>query len=171
MVTIREEQKGDEAQIREVNEITFGQPNEANIVDKLRISCDVQISLVAEVDNKIVGHILFTPVTIENKEGEIEGMGLAPMAVLPEFQKQKIGTKLVEIGLEIVNQKNYPFVVVLGHPDYYPKFGFEKASNHGVKSEYKNVPDESFMISILNKNELDRIKGIAKYCKEFNEAV
>jgi len=91
------------------------------------------------------------------------------MAVLPEFQKQRIGSKLIEIGLEFVKQKNYSFVVVLGHPEYYPKFGFEKASKYNVKSEYKEVPDEAFMIKILNENEKEKIKGIAKYCKEFNE--
>ncbi len=95
MMTIRKEQIGDEEQIRLVNTRAFDQPAEANVVDTLRQACPKGISFVALLEDQIVGHILFTPAVIENQKKQIWGMGLAPLAVLPEFQKQGIGSKLV----------------------------------------------------------------------------
>jgi len=170
MVLIREEKKQDIEAIRQVNIKAFGQSQEADIVDKLRNNCSPFLSLVAEVDNKIAGHILFTPVLIETDTGMVEGMGLAPMAVLPEYQKQGIGSNLAIKGLEKVKQSVCPFVIVLGHSDYYPKFGFEPASRYGIRSEWE-VPDEAFMVILFDKSKSDTISGIAKYRSEFAEAV
>ncbi|MBU2623130.1 MAG: N-acetyltransferase, partial [Proteobacteria bacterium] len=114
----------------------FEQPVEADIVDKLRQACPDFISLVAEDGKIIVGHILFTPVVIEESERKLQGMGLAPMAVMPERQRQGIGTKLIKRGLELLKEQGCPFVVVLGHPEYYPRFGFEPASRHNLKSQW-----------------------------------
>lgn len=94
---------------------------------------------------------LFTPVLIESEGKQITGISLAPMAVFPEYQNKGIGTKLVNAGLENLKGLNIPFIIVLGHPNYYPKFGFEIASNYGIKSEYEGAPDEAFMIIILEK--------------------
>jgi putative acetyltransferase len=171
MITIRKEQRGDEEQIRLVNTCAFGQPAEADIVDTLRKACPEGVSLVAVREVKIVGHILFTPAVIEAKEQEIRGMGLAPMSVQPEFQRQGIGAKLVRAGLDEMRKARQPFVIVLGHPEYYPRFGFARASRYGIVSQYDNVPDEAFMILVLDRVALKGASGIAKYRAEFDAAV
>ena len=168
MIRIREEQAQDVVAIREVNVRGFGQSQEADIVDKLRQNCDELISLVALKEDKIVGHILFSPVTIESGDGTIRGMGLAPMAVLPEHQRQGIGSELVRAGIERLKNMDCPFVIVVGFPEYYPRFGFESASRYGIKSEW-DVPDEAFMILVLNESELGGISGVVKYQPEFAE--
>lgn len=169
MIEIRSEKPEDIDSIREVNTSAFKQPNEADLVDKLRKNCNNFISLVAEVDDQIVGHILFTPVTIETKNGVIDGMGLAPMAVLPDFQKKGIGARLIEKGIEELKKSNCPFVIVLGHPEYYPKFGFKAASRYGIRSTWE-VPDEAFMILKLMDVDLSNYVGVARYRREFDEA-
>jgi putative acetyltransferase len=120
-------------------------------VDKLRQICSSRISLVAISNDQIVGHILFTPIVIHGKERIVQGMGLAPMTVLPEFQRQGIGSRLVKAGLDVIEKTKYPFVIVLGHPTYYPRFGFVPASRYGITSEYENVPDEAFMILVFDR--------------------
>jgi len=171
MVNIRIESQEDIHQVYLLNEQAFEQPAEANIVDKLRLSCPEYLSLVAEDDQKIVGHILFTPVVLEHSHGNIQGMGLAPMAVSPDRQKQGIGSRLVEKGLEILKSQNCPFVIVLGHPEYYPRFGFERASKYGLVSQWEGVPDEAFMVIVMDKTALEGFSGVAKYRIEFNEAM
>jgi putative acetyltransferase len=171
MITIRKEQRGDEEQIRLVNTCAFGQPAEADVVDTLRKACPEGVSLVAVCEDKIVGHILFTPAVIEAKEKEIGGMGLAPMSVQPEFQRQGIGAKLVQAGLDEMRKAQQPFVIVLGHPEYYPRFGFARASRYGIVSQYDNVPDEAFMILVLDRVALKGASGIGKYRAEFDAAM
>lgn len=170
-IIIRNEQKGDQDQIHKVNELAFGQAEEANIVDVLRETCPEGISLVAEVNNEIVGHILFTPAVIGSETDLIKGMGLAPMSVLPDYQNQGIGSQLVKEGLKIVKENGTAFVIVLGHPNYYPRFGFEKASKYYIKSEYKGIPDEAFMIIIFDEQKMKGISGMARYRKEFDAAM
>jgi len=171
MVIIREEQTGDTKQIWIVNHRAFGRTEEADLVNKLRQSCTNRISLVAVSNGQIGGHILFTPVTIQAKERIITGMGLAPMAVLPESQHQGIGSQLVKAGLQVVKKAKYPFVIVLGHPTYYPRFGFVPASRYGIKSEYENIPDEAFMILVFGQASLKDVSGVAKYRPEFAAAI
>jgi len=171
MVIIREERPGDAQQIRIVNQRAFGQNEEANIMDKLRRTCPNAISLVAISGDQIVGHILFTPVTIQAEEKMITGMGLGPMAVLPEFQRQGIGSQLVKAGLKVIEKAEHPFVVVLGHPGYYPRFGFVPASRHRFVSEYEDVPDEAFMILVFDQSALKGVSGVAKYRPEFAAAI
>jgi putative acetyltransferase len=113
----------------------------------------------------------FTPVTIQAEEKIITGMGLSPMAVLPEFQRQGIGSQLVKAGLEVIEKVKHPFVVVLGHPGYYPRFGFVPASRHRFVSEYKDVPDEAFMILVFDQSALKGVSGVAKYRPEFAAAI
>ena len=170
-IKIRKEMFQDIDAIRAVNEQAFGQPQEANIVDKLRADCDGLLSLVALQDEKITGHILFSPVPIEGSFGILKGMGLAPMAVLPEFQRKGVGSELVKAGIEILKKSKSPFTIVLGHPEYYPRFGFERASLYGIKSQWEGVPDHAFMILWLDKTVMNHVSGVAKYRDEFNEAM
>jgi putative acetyltransferase len=170
MVEIRKEQPEDIPIIHQVNKRAFGQLLEADLVDRLRRNCKDLLSLVAVAGNEIVGHILFSSVTVEGEETTAEGMALAPMAVLPEYQRQGIGSKLVRAGIARLVSSNCAFVIVLGHADYYPRFGFEPAHSYGVRCEWE-VPDDAFMILVLNESVMQGISGVARYRPEFAEAV
>ena len=121
---IREENDEDRVAIWDVNRSAFESEAEANLVDALRDGGYVEVSLVAEIDGKIVGHILFSRVMIRTTVGEVEAVSLAPMAVLPNHQRQGIGSKLVQAGLEACREEGQKIVMVLGHPDFYSRFGF-----------------------------------------------
>jgi putative acetyltransferase len=171
VTAIRGETPDDVVAVREINELAFGQPAEANLVDKLRQTCGEALSLVA-VDvarDAIVGHILFTPVVVESHGRRVVGMGLAPMAVHPDCQRQGIGSTLVRHGLRILAERGCPFVVVVGHADYYPRFGFEPASRHGLASQWHGMPDEVFMVAILDQPAMNGVGGVARYRSEFDE--
>ena len=165
---VRSEKPEDVPAIRIVNELAFGGAAEADLIDALRRNGKAPISLVAEDDGRVVGHILFSPVTIETSERELVGVGLAPMSVIPERQNQRIGSLLVEEGLRRCREEGRRFVVVLGHPGYYPRFGFVPASRFGIKSEY-DVADEVFMVMELQEGALSGCAGVVKYQPEFNE--
>lgn len=165
---IREEQAEDIERIRCINSEAFDTEAEAKLVDTLRQSGIPLISLVAEKDGELVGHILFTPVSIDDNKAMPSIAGLAPMAVLPSWQKKGIGSKLVEEGIKYCRQSGYSAVVVLGHPEYYPRFGFVPSVRYGIKSEY-DVPDNVFMVKELKKDALANCRGIIKYHKAFNQ--
>jgi len=165
---IRQEKPEDINDIHALNELAFGQPQEANIVDKLRINCNSLLSLVAIENDNVAGHILFSPVKIEGQHGIIRGMGLAPMAVLPKIQRKGIGTQLVKSGIKNLKKIQCPFIIVLGHPEYYPRFGFERASLYGIKCQWEGIPDDAFMILWLDKSMMNPASGLAKYRDEFN---
>jgi putative acetyltransferase len=168
---IRQETREDIKGIHALNELAFGQPLEADIVDKLRNNCDDLLSLVATENEKIVGHILFSPAEIEGPNGVLKGMGLAPMAVLPDMQRQGIGILLIDKSIEELKKLRCPFILVLGHHEYYPRFGFERASLYGIKCQWDGIPDEAFMILWLDRSKAGQVSGLAKYREEFNEAV
>ena len=171
MLTVRQEEPGDAAAIRTINERAFDQPEEANIVDTLRTnSPGLLLSLVAVLDDQVVGHILFSPAKIEATDRLVLGMGLAPMAVLPEHQRQGIGSILVSTGIAALEECGCPFIIVLGHAEYYPRFGFVKASQHGIQCQW-DVPDEAFMVLILDGVAMHDASGLARYRDEFNEAM
>lgn len=171
MISIREEEPGDLSAIQAINERAFGQREEADIVDRLRDSCKDLLSLVAECDGEAAGHILFSPVVTESEHGAVRGVGLAPMAVLPEHQRKGIGTALVERGLEILRERGCPYVIVLGHPEYYPRFGFVPASKREIECQWPGVPDEAFMILVLDETAMAGVAGVARYRDEFDAAM
>ena len=169
-IQIEKEQPDDIDGIRQVNLAAFDGSGEADVVDQLRAACPNFLSLVAKSEGSIVGHILFTPVQIvKDAGGLIEGMGLAPMAVLPDYQGRGIGSALVREGLRRLDSANVPFVIVLGHPSFYPRFGFERASKFNVRSSYENVPDDVFMIHIFDTDRMAGVSGTAYYQPEFDQ--
>lgn len=170
-IQIRNERPGDEKAIYEVNFRAFGQDAEPKLVDVLRANCPEGISLVAEQEGVVVGHILFTPAQIEEGPKKTKGMGLAPLAVLPEYQRKGIGSALVRFGLEELHKRGTLFVVVIGHPWFYPKFGFEKASQYGVRCEYNQVPDEASMILVFDPKKFQGVQGVAVERPEFASAM
>ncbi|HQG32578.1 MAG TPA: N-acetyltransferase [Deltaproteobacteria bacterium] len=170
-ILIRDERPADIPAVRSVYKQAFGRLQEAKLAERLLMSCNTVESLVAEDKGRIVGHIMFSPVTIDSWCGTVEGMGLAPVAVLPEYQKQGVGSRLVNQGLSILRAKSCPFVVVLGHPDYYPRFGFEPASWHGMKSQWDDVPDDAFFVIIMDRKAMEGVSGTVKYRDEFSGGV
>ena len=166
-MNIREELPSDIKKIWKLNSEAFETEVEANLVDALRSSGCTYISLVAEIDGNVVGHILFTPINLTQNENNLKLLGLAPMAVSSQFQNKGIGSKLVLAGLEYCKLQGYDAVVVLGHPAYYPKFGFLPSVKYGIKSEYE-VPDDVFMILELRPEALKGHKGVIKYHEAFN---
>jgi len=167
---IREEMPGDIEAVRMVNKEAFGQSVEANIIDKLRQNCPDVISLVAVQDDRVVGHVFFSPAVIESAK-PLPGMGLAPVAVLPAWQRRGVGSTLIQKGLEILKGRSCPFVIVLGNAEYYPRFGFERASLHGIRSQWVGIPDEAFMILVLDEPATKGMSGVARYRAEFDEAM
>jgi putative acetyltransferase len=167
MIAVRTEKTEDHKSVRRVNELAFGRRNEADLVDALRANARPYVSSVAVIDEQVVGHILFSPVSVESEGSAFTAMGLAPMAVLPECQNQGIGSRLVREGLKECERLGEDIVVVLGHPNYYPRFGFMPASLKGLRSEY-DVPDEVFMVLELSEGALGGRRGLVKYHSEFS---
>jgi len=166
LIGVRSERMEDHPAVYRVNQLAFGRPNEADLVEALREKGGPCISLVATLDERIVGHIFFSPVCVESEGVAFGAMGLAPMAVLPNCQNQGIGTRLVREGLRECQSLGHDIVVVLGHPKFYPRFGFTAASLKGLQSEY-DVPDEVFMVAELKPGALDGLSGLVKYHREF----
>lgn len=164
---IRPETRADHAGIRTVLETAFEAPGEARLVDTLRQQAKPLVSLVAELDDRVVGFILFSPVTFADHP-ELEIMGLAPMAVLPSHQRTGIGSALVRAGLAECERLAISAVVVLGHPEYYLRFGFQPASRFGLGCEY-DVPDEVFMALELQPGCLAEVSGTVRYHAAFRE--
>ncbi len=161
---VRQERASDRAAIYRVNEAAFESEAEAHLVDRLRDQVDGTISLVAEGSEGVVGHIMFSPVALG--EG-INVAGLAPMAVLPAQQGRGLGSALVKAGLEACRVAGYVAVVVLGHPQFYPKFGFRPAGQFAICSQYP-VPPEVFMALELEAGSLAGVAGTAVYAEAFN---
>ena len=170
MLTVRPETPEDIVAIRYVNEQAFGQKEEAELVAKLRHRNAVTLSLVAVEGSQIVGHILFSPVTVASEHSSFEAIALAPMAVLPAYQRQGIGGQLVRTGLEECRNLGHEIIVVLGHPDYYPRFGFVPARPRGIDCEFE-VPEEAWMILELREGALAERTGTVKFQPEFYEAI
>ncbi len=172
-ITLRQETKDDFKAVFQVNQIAFGQDDEAKLVDALRNNPTVfvpDLSIVATNNNKIVGHILFTKINIKDDNGNLhESLGLAPMAVSPELQKSGIGGQLIRKGFEVAKELGFKSVIVLGHEHYYPKFGFAPADKWNIKAPF-DVPSNVFMAMELVKDGLKNISGTVVYPKEFEIA-
>jgi putative acetyltransferase len=163
-IEIREERADDVAAVRELNRRAFEQDQESNIVDALRANGAALLSLVATLNDQVVGHIMYSPLSIS---GNVKGAALGPMAVLPEHQRQGIGSKLIEAGNQKLKDAGCPFIIVVGHADYYPRFGFRAASEHGITCEW-DVPDDVFMLLVLDEAKMEGVSGLAKYRHEFS---
>lgn len=170
-LTIREERPGDEAAIRRVVTAAFETAVEADLVDALRTS-DAWLpllSLVGIEDGAVVGHALFTRATIETADARLPIVALAPMAVVPERQRQGIGGALIRAGLERARASGERIAIVLGHPGYYPRFGFEPAIPRGITCVFAEAGRESaFMALALQPGALDGVQGRAQYAPAFS---
>ena len=163
LIEIREEHLGDVTAVRDVNRLAFGQDQEGNIVDALRSNGAALLSLVATLDGQVVGHIMYSSLSV----GDNQGYALGPMAVMPEHQRQGIGSQLIEAGNRKLREAGCPFVVVVGHPEYYPRFGFRPARTYGISCEWE-LPDNVFMVLVLDPVKMQGVAGVAKYRHEFS---
>jgi putative acetyltransferase len=164
---IREEAPGDAAAIRRLEATAFDTDAEAKLVDALRAAGALTLSLVAEADGEIVGHIAFSPVVVSSTRGTSQGVGLGPMAVAPACQRQGIGGRLIEDGLRRLRDAGHRFCVVLGHAEYYPRHGFTRASDFGMRWE-RPVPDDVFFVRELAPAGLEGVSGTVRYRPEFD---
>ncbi|MFH1383838.1 MAG: N-acetyltransferase [Candidatus Omnitrophota bacterium] len=170
MTDIRPEQEEDIPVIRQIHEAAFGRSAEADLVDTLRKENAHVLSIVAVVDGAVVGHILFTPVTVEATGSSQEILGLGPMAVMPHYQRQGLGAMLIEVGICGCLLKGVCVVVVLGHPAYYRRFRFMSSDTFSFTSEF-DVPPDVFMVRELHAGYLQRMKGVVKYHPAFRSSV
>lgn len=169
MIEVRNEEPQDQDAIHRLNLAAFDNGPEAALVDKLRTSCKECLAFVAVDDGAVVGYILFTPVTVDGCS--VTGMGLAPMAVLPSHQRKGIGSRLVQHGLKHLRESGCPFTIVLGHPEYYPRFGFEIASKYRLLCQWEGIPDEAFMVAVADGSALPEAGGVARYREEFDDVM
>ena len=164
MLSIREETPQDYEAIREVNRLAFHQEEEGQIVDRLRADGLVIASLVAVEDGGVVGHILFSVLPIETDRGVLRAASLAPMAVRPERQRQGIGSALVRRGLALCRARGYSICIVVGHPAYYPRFGFSAERAENLRSPFTG---EAFMALELEPGALEGVVGTVCYPEAF----
>jgi putative acetyltransferase len=168
--TIRRETDSDIDAVHRVNEVAFGQPGEAALVDALRENGADILSLVAERGGEVVGHILFSPAHVVSDDGEeTDAVALAPIAVLPAHQRTGVGAALIEQGLTTLREAGHGLVIVLGHAAYYPRFGFVPASMFSIRCPF-DVPDEAFMAMELRKGATPDGGGVVRYRPEFDGA-
>ena len=150
--------------IRSIHEAAFGRPDEADLVESLRSEGAVLLSLVAGVEQRVVGHILFSRMSIETSNGPVPAAALAPVAVFPDHQRRGIGGQLIRSGLDLLRERGEQIVIVLGHPGYYPRFGFSSEKAHSLESPF---PPEAFMATELSSGALDGIRGKVRYPAAF----
>jgi len=165
-VSVRAETKADHFGIRQVHLEAFGSPAEADLVDWLRTAGAASVSLVAEVSGTLAGHVLFSPVTIEHSPDNLPALGLAPLGVLPSHQRQGIGSALTQAGLPACQNLACEVVFVLGHPEYYRRFGFRPASEHGLWYTDLGLRP-AFMALELKPGTLSGLSGSVNYHPEF----
>ena len=161
---LRPEGQADQAAVNDINVAAFGREAEARLVAMLREQARPLVSLVAEDAGAVIGHIMFSPVSLGGFARLM--MGLAPMAVAPAHERRGIGSALVRAGLERCREIGAAAVVVLGHPDFYPRFGFLSAARFGLACEY-DVPAEAFMALELEPHAFRGAAGIVSYHPAF----
>lgn len=174
-INIRSEKKADQQEIYEVVKRAFetaehADEDEHNLVNRLRNSESFipELSIVATIDEKIIAHVLFTKAIIKNNEQEFATLALAPVSVVPEFQRKGVGSKIMTESLQKAKQLGYESVIVLGSNEYYPKFGFTEAAHFDIKAPFE-VPSEFFMALELVGNSLEKVNGTVIYAPEFFE--
>lgn len=168
-VGIRPERPADREAIHSVHARAFGRHDEGDLVDSLRGRVEPSVSLVAVQTEAVVGHVFFGPVRIEADGEESRAIGLAPLAVLPEQQKRGVGSRLVEAGLRACHEVGEDVVFVLGHPSYYPRFGFQPAGARGL--HYRDVSfDAAFMVIELTPGALRGRRGRVRYDEAFERS-
>jgi putative acetyltransferase len=164
MITIRPQNSSSDPQaIAAINAGAFAEHGGTEAFDKFRTERDDIVSLVAEENGVLLGHVLFSPVTLAAPAGKVTGMGLGQLAVTPERQKEGIGSQLSETGIQQLREIHCPFVIVIGHAAYYPRFGFERGSLHNVKCQWPHIPDETFMVLFLDEQTKDQLTGVASF--------
>jgi putative acetyltransferase len=170
MVIVRAETAKDYDSVFRVNELAFGRDNEARLVEVVRKTefFIPGLSLVAVKGVEVIGHILISMIHVDTKEGKTPVLGLAPIAVLPEFQRQGIGSELIRKGIKESRRLKHQAIVLIGHPEYYPRFGFEPARAKGLETAYP-VPDEVFLALELYPGALDGISGMIIHPPAFND--
>jgi putative acetyltransferase len=166
--TIRPERPDEYDAVRAVNLSAFDNPTEADLVDAMRATPQhlPELSLVAEVDGQIVGHAYFCEVVVEREDGEITALSLGPIAVRPAWQRKGIGGALIREGQERGRERGYPFIVLNGHPWYYPRFGFVPARQYGLETIWP-VSDPVFMVCELQPGALEKAAGQLRYPEPF----
>ena len=171
MITIRAEQPADEAAIHDVNVLAFGREAEARLVAALRGGAAFvpELSLVAVDGGQVVGHVLLSRVHIDGPAGDVPALALGPIAVRPARQRQGIGSALIRHALDEARRLGYTLVVLIGHPSYYPRFGFVPASTFGLESTF-GVPDEVFMALPLRPGGFEGIHGTVLFPAAFDSA-
>ena len=167
MTKLRDERAEDTEAIAAVLDAAFGGEEESRLVSALRAEGSLAISQVAELDGRVVAHIGFSPVRVVRASGEARGLALAPMAVLPEHQGSGIGSSLVVSSLGVARELGVGWVVVLGHPEYYPRFGFERAAGFGLRCRWE-VPQEHYMALELEPGSLVGVAGEVLYAAAFD---
>jgi putative acetyltransferase len=170
VITIRPESLADHEAVYTINREAFGAEGEARLVEALRRSPAFipELSLVAFEGSKAVGHILFTPIVVRSAERSHDALALAPMAVLPAYQKQGIGSALVRRGLDDARALGHTVVIVVGHPEYYPRFGFVPARPLGINAPFE-VASEAFMALELRPDALQSVHGDVEYPAPFSD--
>jgi putative acetyltransferase len=163
---VRDETGEEAPTVFTIHEAAFPTDAEARLVDALRASGNLSVSLVATVGSAIIGHIAFSPVEIQTSSSPSKGLGLAPVAVAPAYQRQGVGSAMIRAGLERCKEMQARYVVVLGEPAYYQRFGFRAAHLRGIRNEYQ--AQEEFMIMELVPGGIPGGGGLARYCKEFS---
>lgn len=164
---IRPETAADAGAIFAVHAAAFPTNAEARLVDRLRARGDGYLGFVAEHDGEVVGHVAFSPVTVTDPDSSVRGLGLAPIGVVPTHQRRGVGGALIRAALEECRAAGWPFVVLLGHPEYYPRYGFRKASEAGLRNEYG--ADDAFMVLELTPGGVPSAGGLVKYGPDFAE--
>lgn len=169
-VEIMQEAPNDYPAVYDLNTAAFGRNHEAHLVDRLRGSDAFipPLSLVAKIENKVVGHILFTRIDIVNDNDRFESLALAPMAVSPHWQRCGIGAQLIRYGFQEAASLGYKSVIVLGHEHFYPQFGFSPTKKWGIRAPF-DVPDHIFMGIELVKEAFKDVSGVVKYADEFDK--